>query len=142
MDLDRFKPDHWWNVVAFAGGLIAVAAVPSQFVAAFLIGLGLLFFGAGEWVNHPRQTQVKGAKVVGLYRVTSNPWKPKVHGILMDGLGISLFALGFSDCWRRLRCKHSFSGKHFGERGLSVPFEALLHRDGNALETRPERGKD
>jgi hypothetical protein len=94
MDLDRFKPDHWWNVVAVAGGLIAVAAVPAQFFAAFLIGLGLLLFGAGEWVNHPRQTQVKGAKVVGLYKVTSNPWKPKVHGILMDGLGIAFLALG------------------------------------------------
>jgi hypothetical protein len=83
------------RTIAVAGGLIAVAAVPAQFVAAFLIGLGLLLFGAGEWVNHPRQTQVKGAKVVGLYKVTSNPWKPKVHGILMDGLGIAFFALGF-----------------------------------------------
>jgi hypothetical protein len=95
MDLDRFKPDHWWNVVAFAGGLIAVAAVWQQFFAAFLIGLGLLLFGAGEWVNHPRQTQVKGAKVLDLYKVTGNPWKPKVQGILMDGLGIALFVLGF-----------------------------------------------
>ena len=94
MDLDTFKPDHWWNVVAVAGGLIAVAAVPAQFTAAFLIGLGLLFFGAGEWVNRPRQTQVKGAKVVGLYKFTGNPWKPKVHGILMDALGIGLFGLG------------------------------------------------
>jgi hypothetical protein len=94
MDLDAFKLDHWWHVVAIAGGLIAVAAVPVQFVAAFLIGLGLLFFGAGEWVNHPRQTQVKGAKVVGIYKVTGNPWKPKVHGILMDALGIGLFGLG------------------------------------------------
>jgi choline-glycine betaine transporter len=48
-----------------------------QFVAAFLIGLGLLFFGAGEWVNHPRQTQVKGAKVVGIYKVTGNPGSRK-----------------------------------------------------------------
>jgi hypothetical protein len=94
MDLDAFKLDHWWHVVAIAGGLIAVAAVPGQFAAAFLIGLGLLFFGAGEWVNHPRQTQVKGAKVVGIYKVTGNPWKPKVHGILMDALGIGLFGLG------------------------------------------------
>jgi hypothetical protein len=94
MDLDRFKPDHWWNVVAVAGGLIAVAAVWQQFIAAFPIGLGLLLFGAGEWVNHPLQTQVKGAKVVGLYKATGNPWKPKVHGILMDVLGIGLFGLG------------------------------------------------
>jgi hypothetical protein len=94
MDLDSFKPDHWWNVVAVAGGLIAVAAVPAQFTAAFLIGLGLLLFGAGEWINRPRQTRVKGAKVVGLYKVTGDPWKPKVHGILMDAGGIGLFGLG------------------------------------------------
>jgi hypothetical protein len=25
----RFKPDYWWNVVAVAGGLIAIAAVPA-----------------------------------------------------------------------------------------------------------------
>jgi hypothetical protein len=95
MDLDRFSPDKWWNVVAFAGGLIAAAAVPARFVAAFLIGLGLLFFGAGEWVNHPRRTEVKAAKVLALHKITSNPWKPKVHGILMDSLGIALFAFGF-----------------------------------------------
>jgi hypothetical protein len=80
--------------MAVAGGLIAVPAVSQQFVAAFLIGLGLLLFGAGEWVNHPRQTQVKGAKVVGIYKVTGNPWKPKVHGILLNVLGIGLFWLG------------------------------------------------
>jgi hypothetical protein len=93
MDLDASKLDHWWHFVAIAGGLIAVAAVPGQFAAAFLIGLGLLFFGAGEWV-HPRKTQVKGAKVVGIYKVTGNPWKPKVHGLLMDALGIGLLGLG------------------------------------------------
>jgi hypothetical protein len=95
MDLDRFKPDHWWNVVAVAGGLIAVAAVWQQFIASFLIGLALLLFGAGEWVNHPRQTRGNGSSnVVGIYKVTGNPRKPKVHGILMDVLGIGLFGLG------------------------------------------------
>jgi hypothetical protein len=93
MDLDAFKLDHWWHVVAIACGLIAFAAV-GQFAAAFLIRLGLLFFVAGEWVNHPRETQVKGAKVVGIYKVTGNPRKPKVYGILMDALGIGLFGLG------------------------------------------------
>jgi hypothetical protein len=29
----RQKPDHWWNVVAVAGGLIAVAAVPALWPA-------------------------------------------------------------------------------------------------------------
>jgi hypothetical protein len=67
MDLDRFKPEHWWNVVAVAGGLIAVAAVSQQFVAAFLIGLGLLCFGIGEWINHPQRTEIARSVVVNMY---------------------------------------------------------------------------
>jgi len=95
MDLDRFKPDHWWNLVAVAGGLIAVGAVPAQFVAAFLIGLGLLSFGIGEWINHPQRTEIARSKIVNIYTKTrTNPWKPKVFGIGLDALGIGLFALG------------------------------------------------
>jgi hypothetical protein len=94
MKLEDLKSDHWWSVMAIAGGLIAVAAVPVQFISAFLIGLGIMFFGAGEWVNHPRQTQIKGAAGIGTYKVTGNPWKPKVHGILMDAVGIGLFGFG------------------------------------------------
>jgi len=99
MDMDQFKLDHWWNVVAVAGGLIAVAAVPVQFVAAFLIGLGLLLFGAGEWVNHPRRTEVKGAVVVDLYKPTGDPWRFNVLGILLDILGVTLFAFGAFRLW-------------------------------------------
>jgi hypothetical protein len=96
MDLDRFKADHWWNVVAFAGGVIAVGAVSAQFVAAFLIGLGLLAFGAGEWFNHPPRTEIARSNIVNIYAKTrSNPWKPKVQGILLDALGIALFGFGF-----------------------------------------------
>jgi hypothetical protein len=95
MDLERFKPEHWWNVVAVAGGLIAVAAVSAQFVAAFLIGLGLLSFGVGEWINHPQRTEIARSVVVGMYAKTrSNPWKPTVFGLLLDALGVGLFVLG------------------------------------------------
>ena len=48
MELEDFKPDNWWSILTVAGGLIAIAAVPVQFISAFLIGLGLLFFGAGQ----------------------------------------------------------------------------------------------
>jgi hypothetical protein len=95
MNLDQFKPDHWWNVVAFAGGVIAVAAVPAQFVAALLIGLGILAFGVGEWFNHPQRTAMARSVIVSIHAKTgSNPWEPKILGLLLDALGVGLFGLG------------------------------------------------
>jgi hypothetical protein len=95
MDPDKSKPAHWWNLVAVGGGLIAAAAVPVQFVAAFLIGLGLLSFGVGEWVNHAQQTETARSKIVSIHtRTRGNPWRPKVHGILLDALGVGLLGLG------------------------------------------------
>src|SRR5271170_7970369 len=67
MDPDRFKADRWWNVVAGAGGLIAVAALWQQFIAAFPIGLGLLSFGVGEWINHPPRTEIARSMVVNTH---------------------------------------------------------------------------
>ena len=66
MDLDKSKPVRWWNIVAFAGGLIAVAAGLEQFIAAVLIGLGLLSFGVGEWINHPKRIQMARSKIVNI----------------------------------------------------------------------------
>jgi hypothetical protein len=95
MDLDRFKADRWWNVVAAAGGLIAVAALWQQFIAAFPIGLGLLSFGVGEWINHPPRTEIARSVVVNIHTKTgSNSWRPTVLGVILDGLGVGLFVFG------------------------------------------------
>jgi hypothetical protein len=56
--LKKMDLDHWWKLVGAAGGLIAIASTPVQFVPGLLIGLGLLLFGVGEWANHPLQTKV------------------------------------------------------------------------------------
>jgi hypothetical protein len=95
MDLDRFKADHWWNVVAFVGGLIAVAAVPERFFAAFLIGLGLLSFGIGESINRAQRAEIARSVVVSIRpKPASNLWKPRLHGIILDILGMGLFGIG------------------------------------------------
>jgi hypothetical protein len=95
MDPDRPRTNHWWNDLAIAGGLIAAAGILLNYVAGIPMGLGLLLFGVGEWLNHPRPPpQVRGAVVVGLHRGTGNPWKPRAHGILLDVVGIGLFGVG------------------------------------------------
>jgi hypothetical protein len=94
MKLEDFKPDKWWSILAVTGGLIAIAAVPAQFISAFLIGLGLLFFGAGESINRARRTDTRGSAVISLYKVTHNPWRPTLLGLILDALGIFLFGVG------------------------------------------------
>lgn len=50
MDLwKNLQLDHWWKLAAVAGALIAIAAVGVKFVPGVLIGLGMMFFGSGEW---------------------------------------------------------------------------------------------
>jgi hypothetical protein len=95
MDLDRFKPDHWWNVVASAGSLIALAALWQQFLAAFPIGLGLLSFGIGEWINHPPRSEVARSVVVNIHaKDGSGSWKPTILGVILDALGVGLLVFG------------------------------------------------
>jgi hypothetical protein len=93
--MEDFNLKYWWNLLGAAGAAIAVASVTAQFVPGFAIGLGLLFFGAGEWVNHPRRTEIVRGEMPGSYITTrSNPWKPKPFGLLLDAVGIGLFGFG------------------------------------------------
>jgi hypothetical protein len=81
--------------VAAAGGLIAVAALWQQFIPAFPIGLGLLFFGVGEWINHPPRTEIARSVVVNIQTKTrSNSWRPTVLGVILDAFGVGVFVFG------------------------------------------------
>jgi apolipoprotein N-acyltransferase len=94
MDLLKdLKIDHWWKLIAVAGALLAIAATPVQFAAGGLVGLGILFFGAGEWINHPVQQSI-GMGYGSVWKGTSYPWNPRPLGIVLDALGILLFFIG------------------------------------------------
>ena len=80
---------RWWNLIGAAGALLAVGSVAAQFVAGVLMGLGLLFFGAGEWGNHAERVTRFDGVIVDL-----NPWHPYVFGLLLDAIGIGLFGFG------------------------------------------------
>ncbi len=80
---------QWWNFIGAAGALLAIVSAPVQFVAGVLMGLGLLFFGVGEWGNHAIRVKRSSDIIVESY-----PWYPYPFGLLLDAIGIGLFGFG------------------------------------------------
>ena len=87
--------EHWWKLVGAAGALIAIASIFVQFHPGLLIGLALLFFGMGEWINHPLENEINGAMIGSIYKVIGYRWRPNVFGLLLDALGIGIFGFIF-----------------------------------------------
>lgn len=87
--LKDFDLEHWWKLAAAAGALIAIASAPTQFRPGMIIGIGILLFGIGEWINHPVRTGLGYGGVL-----TGYPRSNKPLGLLIAALGIGLFAFG------------------------------------------------
>jgi hypothetical protein len=93
MDFENFDKRYWWGIFAVAGALIAVRSISDYPV--FLVGLGLMFFGAGQTVNRPQKTEIFRGDTVGSYITKrTNPWKAKPFGLALESLGILCFAAG------------------------------------------------
>jgi len=80
---------HWWIAVVASGIAFTTAAIAAQFVPMIFLGLGLLLFGIGEWIDHPIQTQL-GPN----FKVTSYPRHTTVLGFILDAVGIGLMCVG------------------------------------------------
>jgi hypothetical protein len=90
MELPKdFDDRHWWILVGIAGALIGTASAPVKFVPGFAIGLALLFFGVGQWIDHPIVTSRSQGVITTKY-----PWRPSVLGVIFSVVGIALFAFG------------------------------------------------
>lgn len=90
MDFPKeFDDRHWWILVGIAGALIAVASAPVKFVPGFIIGLGLLTFGVGQWIDHPIRTDFRPG-----FQITGYPWRPSVFGVVLSLGGVVLFGFG------------------------------------------------
>jgi hypothetical protein len=85
----EFDDRHWWILVGIAGALIAVASAPVKFVPGFIIGLALLSFGVGQWIDHPLKTGIGPG-----FKITGYPWRPSILGVALSLGGIVLFGLG------------------------------------------------
>jgi hypothetical protein len=87
--------DHWPKYVAAGGALIATACGVVQSHFGLLVGIGLLFFGVGEWINHPQNAEIKGTMIGRVYKTIGYRWKPNLFGLLLDALGIGLLGFAF-----------------------------------------------
>lgn len=93
MDELKVNLKQWWILLGAGGIVVAGASATKPFIPGFLIGLGLLFFGAGEWANHPIQLKRSGGVTTESY--PWNPWHSYCFGLLLDVVGIGLLAFGF-----------------------------------------------
>lgn len=90
MDLPKdFDSRHWWILVGAAGALIAAASAPVSFKPGFIIGLALLTFGVGQWIDHPLQMTFGPG-----FQTTQYPWHPTVLGVLLSIAGAIMFCVG------------------------------------------------
>ena len=87
--LSKWDLQHWWKLLAAAGALMAASSAPAIFVPGVLMGLGLLFLGIGEWINHPIQMKRSGGVTTESY-----PWRFNFPGVLLDVIGTGLFLFG------------------------------------------------
>jgi hypothetical protein len=93
--LKKFDLDHWWNLLAAVGVIIALAFLVAQLTHGFLFGLGLLLLGTGERINHPRRSEIVRDEIVSSSTATEgNLWQPNPFGLSLDALGVGLFTVG------------------------------------------------
>jgi hypothetical protein len=93
-DWKAFDLSKWWRAVTAAGVGISLAAIAAKYPPAILIGLGLLSFGSGEWIQHPGVTLPASSYGLPHGIVTTHERRLGPLGLMLDGLGAVLFVAG------------------------------------------------
>lgn len=88
------KLEHWWIGLVVAGGAVMGAAkLAPDPTAAFALGLGLLLFGIGEWMNHPVQSGITDG-MGQVWKVTGHPRRASLGGSAFSLCGLLLLGGG------------------------------------------------
>lgn len=99
--LSKLALDVWYKVLLVIGTFVVLLnganLLPNYPVReTFIIGLGCIIFGIGEWINHPMHQSIQPAKFgIPSHTITDKSWRPSPAGILLDIAGIGLIAYGF-----------------------------------------------
>jgi hypothetical protein len=98
--LKGFDLTLWWNSLIAIGLAIIVAALAAHERGLIFIGLGMISWGFGEWVNHKQLIQITPPNVyVPQSMITSYPRFSAPFGLCLDGVGLVLIVVGL---WKLL----------------------------------------
>jgi hypothetical protein len=88
--LKNFDLRRWWITAGVVGLVITLAALPGDNRGGILVGLGVISCGLGEWMNHRVSVEKRYHGTLITYPRLNRP-----IGLVLDGLGIVLTAVGF-----------------------------------------------
>lgn len=87
------KIEHWWIGMLVAGVAVFSAGGIAKDRTLVAVGLGLLMFGIGEWMNHPRKERIEfGAG--GTWKFSGYPRHATFVGSVFSFLGCLLLGAG------------------------------------------------
>jgi hypothetical protein len=87
--VEKFDIQRWWKAAFFAGLAILVTAIAAKDDCFKVIGLGIMVFGWGEWLNHRMETEIRHGGTLTTYERINRPL-----GLAIAGLGVVVVALG------------------------------------------------
>jgi len=99
--LSKLALDAWYKVLIVIGTFVVLlngaGLLPNYPTKqTFLIGLGCIIYGVGEWINHPlNETVQPRTATTPTLKWTDHSWNPRPFGLLFDGIGICLLVWGF-----------------------------------------------
>lgn len=92
MSEDLTQYSTWYVALMAAGAVIAAPAGATGNAPFFLVGIGLVVLGAGEFISHPYQVRLAPG-----WKISGRPRRWRVPGVVLDVVGVALFVYGL---WR------------------------------------------
>jgi hypothetical protein len=87
--LKSFDLGRWWKAAIAVGLVILVAAIAGKNDPFAIVGLSIVAFGFGEWMNHRMETAFAHGGTITSYHRHNRPM-----GLVLDGLGFVLALWG------------------------------------------------
>lgn len=92
--------DYWYKLMIAIAFTCLILSLTVNLVgvdnnAVQLISLGCIFWGIGEWINHPlQQTLVKAAGGFPVGKTSGHPRNGSIPGYFFDLVGLAILGLG------------------------------------------------
>ena len=94
-DSELTQYSTWYVAMIAAGTVIAAPAGATGHTHFFLVGVGLVLVGVGEFINHPyRENIVPGPYYAPLWKVSGRSRAVNLTGLLFDASGCLLALYG------------------------------------------------